>query len=72
MKEKMIIEGMGCNHCVHAVKEALGGVAGVEVLQVSLGEAEVAYDASVVAHAALVEAIEEEGYRVVETQPVAG
>ena len=57
------IKGMTCGHCVHAVTEALRGVPGVEkVLGVDLktGQASVqgAPDP-----AALVKAVEEEGYK---------
>lgn len=57
------IKGMTCGHCVGAVKEALQGVPGVEkVLDVNLksGEATVQGTAD---PAALVKAVEEEGYK---------
>ena len=57
------IEGMSCQHCVKAVNEALAGVAGVEkVVEVNLesGEARVEGSADV---AALIAAVEEEGYQ---------
>ena len=57
------IKGMTCGHCVGAVREALQGVPGVEkVLDVNLksGEATVQGTAD---PAALVKAVEEEGYK---------
>jgi copper chaperone len=62
MKTQLIIEGMSCGHCVRSVQEALENVEGVTSADVSLGRncAEVEHDADV---AALVRAVEEEGYK---------
>ena len=38
------IDGMSCGHCVAAVKEALEGVTGVAVKNVSIGSATVEFD----------------------------
>ena len=57
------IKGMTCGHCTRAVMEALQSVPGVEkVLDVNLnpGEAKVLGSAD---PAALVKAVEEEGYK---------
>jgi copper chaperone len=56
------ITGMTCGHCQSAVEGALKGVAGVEEVRVDLaqGTAEVKGSANV---AALVAAVEEEGYQ---------
>lgn len=35
------IEGMSCQHCVHAVKEALSQLEGLTVTHVEVGKAEV-------------------------------
>ncbi len=59
---KLNITGMNCGHCVKAVNEALSEVPGVEkVVDVSLerGEAQVEGNADT---AALIAAVEEEGY----------
>ncbi len=59
---KLKVQGMSCEHCVRAVEKALGGVPGVEsVVEVSLerGEASVEGQPEL---AALVNAIEDEGY----------
>lgn len=41
MKLNLKIDGMGCEHCIKSVKEALEGVNGVKVLDVKIGSAEV-------------------------------
>ena len=59
---KLKVTGMSCEHCVGAVRTALAGVEGVEsVVEVSLdrGEAIVEGEPEI---AALLAAIEEEGY----------
>lgn len=59
---KLSIQGMNCQHCVNAVNEALSGVTGVEqVVSVDLdaGTAQIKGDADT---AALIAAVEEEGY----------
>ena len=38
------IQGMSCGHCVASVKGALGRLDGVEVQEVKVGSATVAYD----------------------------
>lgn len=57
------VTGMTCDHCVHAVTNALQDVAGVSKAIVSLDEksARVEVD-GVVDVAAMIAAIEEEGY----------
>lgn len=66
MSEKVFnIEGMSCNHCVMAVKDAVEGVEGVSSCDVDLGQgtARVVY-AEETAENSIVEAIEEEGFKV--------
>ena len=41
MKLNLKIDGMGCEHCVKSVREALEGINGVKVLDVKIGSAEV-------------------------------
>ena len=55
------VTGMTCQHCVHAVTQALKGVAGVKSVSVDLagGRAHVDGEAD---PQALVRAVEEEGY----------
>ncbi len=58
------VEGMSCQHCVHAVTSALEGVDGVERASVDLdgGRAVVEYDEARATVDALMRAVEEEGY----------
>ncbi len=59
---KLNVEGMTCQHCQKAVKEALERVGGVEAVEVDLasGEARVTGATDV---QLLIRAVEEEGYR---------
>lgn len=41
MKKSIKIEGMGCDHCIVSVKEALSKIEGLEILEVKIGEATV-------------------------------
>ena len=62
----IIVEGMSCEHCVKAVKdaiEALDGVSGAAV-DLSSRTAAVEYDAGKVALEQIKAAIVEEGYEV--------
>jgi len=59
------IEGMSCQHCVMAVKKALGGVPGVIQSDVQVGSAVVSYDESKAKEADIQTAIEKAGYKVV-------
>ena len=58
---KLTIEGMSCDHCVHAVEKALSAP-GVENRSVRVGSAELDYDPGKVTPEALVAAIGEEGF----------
>jgi copper chaperone len=59
------IEGMSCGHCVRAVRDALGEVSDVTVVEVEVGRA-VVETGDAVRRDALVAALAEAGYRVVE------
>ena len=41
MKLNLKIDGMGCEHCVKSVREALETVKGIKILDVKIGSAEV-------------------------------
>lgn len=56
------ISGMSCGHCVASVKQALDRLDGVEVREVKVGSATVAYDPGVVSPERIVQAVEDEGY----------
>ena len=60
------IEGMSCEHCVRAVKDALGSQSGVKSVEVSLEgkNARVVYDDEHARLSDLESAIVEEGYEV--------
>jgi copper chaperone len=63
--ETLKIEGMTCDHCVRAVKQALEDTPGVEVKDVKIGSAEIAYDPSEVTPETIKSTLAEEGYTVV-------
>jgi copper ion binding protein len=58
------IQGMTCNHCVHAVTSALKSLPGVEEVELTLQDAKarVSYDESRVNEQQMRDAIVEEGY----------
>lgn len=55
------IEGMNCDHCIHAVKQALSLVHGLRVVSVTLGRAEVQGEGAAATAGALA-AIEDAGF----------
>jgi len=62
---ELAVSGMSCGHCVAAVKDALGSLPGVEVRDVSIGKATVAFDSGEVSDSELVDAVDEAGYTAV-------
>ncbi len=60
--EELKISGMTCNHCVMSVKKELSKLHGVEVRDVRIGYALVAYDESKVSGELLRNAVEEAGF----------
>lgn len=58
----LTIEGMTCQHCVRAVREALEKVPATIVKSVEIGSATVDYEPDRVSEDALAEAIADEGY----------
>lgn len=61
---RIAIEGMSCQHCVMAVKKALGGVPGILESDVQIGSAVVKYDESKVKIEEIETKIEAAGYKV--------
>jgi copper chaperone len=61
---KIAIEGMSCQHCVMAVKKALGGVPGVLESDVQIGSAVIKYDENKVQKEEIETKIEAAGYKV--------
>ncbi len=60
----LAITGMHCDHCVMRVQKALGAVPGVQVRQVRIGMATLAYEPTQTTPEALREAIEAVGFQV--------
>jgi copper chaperone len=59
------IEGMSCQHCVMAVKKALGAVPGILESDVQVGSALVKYDETKAKEGDIKTVIEKAGYKVV-------
>lgn len=67
--ETLNVNGMSCQHCVRAVKTAVGGLAGVELVEVSLEKnlVTVGFDPQKTGLPSIRAAIEGEGYSVPQT-----
>lgn len=63
----MNINGMSCGHCVSAVKGALAALDGVQVEQVTVGQATVSYDPAATSAERIAQAVADEGYTVAAT-----
>lgn len=61
---RIAIEGMSCQHCVKAVKKALGGLPGILESNVQIGSAVVKYDENNVNKEDIEAKIEDAGYKV--------
>nr|WP_241633997.1 heavy-metal-associated domain-containing protein [Fusobacterium gastrosuis] len=65
MKKVIKIDGMGCEHCIKSVREALGAIEGLIIHEVRLGEATVdVADESILKKVA--EELDDAGYEVLE------
>lgn len=64
VRREFRIEGMGCGHCVKAVREALAGIPGLQVEEVKLGSATVSYDPALVGEDRIRAAVAAAGYEV--------
>ena len=64
----MKIEGMTCGHCVASINSALKSLDGVQVEQVKVGSAAVAFDPARTSSDTIAQAIADEGYAVVSTE----
>jgi copper chaperone len=62
------IEGMTCGHCVASINNALKSLDGVQVEQVKVGSAAVAFDPARTSSDTIAQAIADEGYAVVSTE----
>ena len=63
---ELTVEGMSCQHCVRAVTTSVGGLEGVDGVDVSLekGLVTVGFDPALVGVPAIKTAIEDQGYSV--------
>ncbi|NMB08961.1 MAG: heavy-metal-associated domain-containing protein [Tissierellia bacterium] len=66
MKKTIIIEGMSCNHCVMAVKNALLEIEGVSKVDVELNNNRAIVEGENLVNNLLEEVVEEAGYNVIE------
>jgi len=62
------VQGMTCDHCALSVKEEVSEVAGVEDVQVDLADGRVDVAGTDVSEDAVRAAVEEAGYRLVESR----
>ncbi|PKR78062.1 copper-binding protein [Halalkalibacillus sediminis] len=67
MEITLSVSGMTCGHCKSAVQDALKNLSGVTSVEVHLdsGKVDVVYDDALVSKEDMEEAIEEQGYDVV-------
>ncbi len=67
-EQSFSVEGMTCQHCVQSVKKAVSALSGVSLVEVNLEAKKVTVlsDDGKVPRQAIVRAIEEAGYEVVE------
>jgi len=65
--QNLNVQGMSCQHCVHAVKSSVSALAGVDSVEVSLEKklVTVGFDPSQTTLQSITAAIEGEGYSVV-------
>jgi copper chaperone len=61
-KLTLAINGMSCGHCVARVKQTLAGLPGVQVNDVTIGSASLAYDASTTTAENIASAVSAAGY----------
>ncbi|MGX8790745.1 copper chaperone CopZ [Oceanobacillus sp. M60] len=65
--ETIQVQGMSCQHCVSSVEGAVGGLDGVDTVNVRLqeGKVDVAFDEGKAKLNDITEAIDDQGYDVV-------
>jgi copper chaperone len=68
---RLMIDGMTCGHCMTAVSSALTTLPSVQVQDVTIGSADVAFDPDKVSVAQLLDVVNDEGY-VASAEPGAG
>lgn len=67
MTEKIIVQGMSCNHCVNSIEKSVGNLKGISSVNVNLnsGEVVVDFDQTLTTLDQIKETIEEQGYDIV-------
>ena len=65
--QNLNVQGMSCQHCVHAVKSSVSALAGVDSVDVSLekNQVTVGFDPGKTTLQSIATAIEDQGYAVV-------
>lgn len=60
------VQGMSCGHCVNAIEDSVGQLAGVEQVKVNLADAqvEIAFGEAQVSLDQIIETIDDQGYDV--------
>lgn len=68
MQVTLQVQGMSCNHCKQSVTDALSNLNGVSSVNVDLetGKVDVTYDENTVTLDQMREAVEDQGYEVVD------
>lgn len=61
----LTIEGMSCDHCIRTVRQALEDAEGIEVVDVTIGSARIAFNERHAGPEAAAVAVEETGFDVV-------
>jgi copper chaperone CopZ len=61
-----VVQGMTCEHCVASVREEVSEVAGVTAVDVDLPSGRVAVHGTAVDEEAVVSAVAEAGYKVID------
>lgn len=66
MKKILLVDGMTCGHCEKAVKNSLGELDGVSLVEVDLDNKKVEVQGENLQDNLIKEAVEEAGYEVLE------
>lgn len=61
-EREITISGMTCGACVRHITNALAGVKGLDIKEISLGSARVAYDPADVGDKQILHAVRDAGY----------
>lgn len=69
-KERLTIGGMNCPHCAMAVERELKQIENLEVLDVSIGSADIRYDENAIDFNLIEAAVKEAGYEIKERSAV--